>query len=45
MNKAIELYLMRHPKIAIFKTVLLCVYIDENVKQAQIKYIENPILE
>ncbi|MFZ2152334.1 MAG: YraN family protein [Minisyncoccia bacterium] len=43
MGKAIELYLMRHSNIVGFKTVLLCVFIDQDSKKAQIKYLENPI--
>lgn len=43
MEKAIELYLMRHPNIIGFRTVLLCVFVNQDSKKAQIKYVENPI--
>lgn len=44
MAKAIEYYLMKHPKIKSFKTILLCIYIDQVSKQAKVRYLENPIL-
>ncbi len=44
MGKVIEYYLMKHPRIKSFKTILLCIYIDQATKQAKVRYLENPIL-
>lgn len=43
-EKAIEYYLISHGEISIFKTVLICLYIDTKDKTAKVHYIENPIL-
>lgn len=45
MEKAIEYYLMKHPSVKTFKTVLLSIYIDDTKKTAQVRYLENPILD
>ena len=45
MAKAIEYYLMKYPNVKAFKTILLCVYIDQTLKQAKVEYIENPLVE
>jgi|GEM_PF-2375504 len=45
MSKAIEYYLMKHPSVKIFKTALLSIYIDQTKKTAQVRYLENPILD
>ena len=44
MGKAIEYYLMKHPETNSFKTILLCIYIDQTAKQAKVRCLENPIL-
>jgi len=44
LEKAIEYYLMSHPEVLKFKTILICLYIDTTKKKAQVRYIENPII-
>jgi putative endonuclease len=45
MTKAIEYYLLKHSSVKEFKTLLLAIYIDESKKTAQVRYLENPILD
>lgn len=45
MTKAVEYYLMRHKEISVFKTALLCVFINTLTKEAKVQYLENPILD
>lgn len=45
MTKAIDYYLMTHSSVKAFKTVLLCIYIDQTKKTARVRYLENPIFD
>lgn len=43
-EKAIEYYLILHPEVFKFKTLLICLYVDTVRKTAKIRYIENPVV-